>query len=99
MATNPAKHHGGQVSDRSQVYNPKNDHWVKRDSGTGKFIDQKANDKPFKGSRRIIMWSCEARSQFETRNRSIPSPIISSTTPPMLPIFLRDFGISRMSTH
>jgi hypothetical protein len=55
MATNPPvgdNHRNGQVSDRSQVYNPKNDHWVKRDSGTGKFIDQKADDKPFKGIRK-----------------------------------------------
>ncbi len=42
----------GAVRDRSQTYNPKNDKWVKRDSTTGQFIDQKADDKPFKGVRK-----------------------------------------------
>ena len=55
MATNPPKgdgHRIGAVRDRSQTYNPKTDHWVKRDSKTGRFIDQKADDKPFKGVRK-----------------------------------------------
>ena len=42
----------GAVRDRSQVHNPKTDHWTKRDSDTGKFIDQKADQKPFKGIRK-----------------------------------------------
>lgn len=42
----------GQVRDRSQTFNPKNDKWVKRDTDTGKFIDQKSDDKPFKGVRK-----------------------------------------------
>jgi hypothetical protein len=52
MATNPPKgdgHRNGAVRDRSQVYNPQNDRWVKRDAETGKFLDQKADGKPFKG--------------------------------------------------
>lgn len=41
----------GAVKDRSQVYNPKTDKWVKRDSQTGKFMDVKTTDnKPFKVS-------------------------------------------------
>lgn len=40
------------VRDRSQVYNPVNDRWTKRDTETGKFMDQKADDKPFKGIRK-----------------------------------------------
>ncbi|MBZ0262121.1 MAG: hypothetical protein K8F90_16160 [Hyphomicrobiales bacterium] len=55
MATNPPKgdgHRNGQVRDRSQTYNPQNEHWVKRDTGNGRFIDQKADDKPFKGVRK-----------------------------------------------
>lgn len=55
MATNPPVGDGqrkGAIRDRSQVHNPKNDRWVKRDSDTGRFIDQKANDKPFKGVRK-----------------------------------------------
>lgn len=43
----------GAVKDRSQVYNPKTDKWVKRDSQTGKFMDVKTTDnKPFKGVRK-----------------------------------------------
>jgi len=45
-------HRDGQVKDRSQTHNPKNDKWVKRDPDTGRFIDQKADDKPFKGVRK-----------------------------------------------
>ena len=43
----------GAVKDRSQVYNPKTDKWVKRDSQTGKFMDVKTTDnKPCKGVRK-----------------------------------------------
>lgn len=54
MATNPPKGPGrrGAVRDRSQTFNPQNEKWVKRDADTGKFMDQKADDKPFKGVRK-----------------------------------------------
>lgn len=55
MATNPPKGDGkrnGMVRDRSQVLNPKNNKWTKRDADTGKFMDQKADNKPFKGVRK-----------------------------------------------
>ena len=55
MATNPPKgdgHRNGAVKQRSQTHNPKNDKWVERDTNTGKFVNQKANDKPFKGVRK-----------------------------------------------
>lgn len=55
MATNPPKadgHRHGAVRVRSQAYNPKVDRWVKRDSDTGRFVDQKADDRPFKGVRK-----------------------------------------------
>jgi hypothetical protein len=43
----------GAVKDRSQVFNPKIDSWVKRNSDTGRFMDVKTtNDKPFKGVRK-----------------------------------------------
>lgn len=41
MAKNPPygdNHRHGQVTDRSQTYNPQNDRWVKRDTETGRFI-------------------------------------------------------------
>jgi hypothetical protein len=42
----------GAVRDRSQVYNPKTDAWVKR-GDDGRFMDMKTSDnKPFKGVRK-----------------------------------------------
>jgi hypothetical protein len=55
MATNPPKgdgHRNGAVSKRSQVFNPINERFVKRDTDTGRFIDQKADGNPFKGVRK-----------------------------------------------
>jgi len=55
MATNPPKgdgHRNGAVKDRSQTFNPMTERFVKRDTNTGKFIDQKADNKPFKGVRK-----------------------------------------------
>lgn len=55
MAKNPPTgdgHRHGAVSERSQVYNPQNDRWTKRDTNTGKFMDQKADNTPFKGVRK-----------------------------------------------
>jgi hypothetical protein len=37
------------VRARSQVFNPQNQSWTKRDAGTGRFMDQKADPDPFKG--------------------------------------------------
>jgi hypothetical protein len=45
-------HRNGMVRDRSQVHNPQNDRWVKRDIETGRFMDQKADNNPFKGVRK-----------------------------------------------
>ncbi len=42
-------HRNGAVKDRTQAYNPKTGQWVKRDSGTGKFMDVKSDGTPFKG--------------------------------------------------
>lgn len=55
MATNPPKgdgHRNGAVKDRSQTFNPVTQTWIKRDTTTGKFLDQKADPKPFKGVRK-----------------------------------------------
>ena len=55
MAKNPPTgdgHRHGAVRQRSQVHNPKNDRWIKRDTENGRFMDQKADDKPFKGVRK-----------------------------------------------
>lgn len=50
MAKNTGKNFRlGAVKQRNQAYNPKNDSWVKIDTGSGKFMDQKADHKPFKG--------------------------------------------------
>lgn len=55
MATNPPagdNHRNGAVRQRSQVQNPKTGLWVKRDTGTGRFMDNKMDGGPFKGVRR-----------------------------------------------
>jgi len=39
----------GSVDNRTQVQNPVNGNWTKRDTGTGRFIDQKLDGMPFKG--------------------------------------------------
>ena len=51
MATNPPKwdwQRKWAVKKRDQVHNSKNDRWVKR-GPDWKFMDQKADKKPFKG--------------------------------------------------
>lgn len=55
MATNPPSgdgHRNGAIRERSQVQNPINNNWTKRDTNTGKFIDQKTDGTPFKGVRK-----------------------------------------------
>jgi hypothetical protein len=55
MARNPPSgdgHRVGAVRDRSQTYNPHVDRWTKRDTDTGRFMDQKADPVPFKGVRK-----------------------------------------------
>jgi len=42
----------GAVKDRSQVQNPQNGNWTKRNTETGRFMDQKQDGTPFKGVRR-----------------------------------------------
>jgi len=42
----------GAVKNRSQTFNPHNNRWTKRDTETGKFLDQKADSEPFKGVRK-----------------------------------------------
>jgi len=53
MATNPPKGPGrkGAVKARSQTKAPSG-LWTKRDTTTGRFMDQKADGTPFKGVRR-----------------------------------------------
>ena len=55
MATNPPKgdgHRNGAVKGRSQTHNPKTGQWVKRDTGTGRFMDVKQDGTPFTGVRK-----------------------------------------------
>ena len=42
----------GAVRDRSQVFNPQNQIWTKRDTDNGLFMDQKKDGDPFKAVRR-----------------------------------------------
>ena len=45
-------HREGAVRDRSQFQHPDSHNWVKRDTGTGRIMDQKTTGGPFKGVRR-----------------------------------------------
>lgn len=45
-------HREGAVRQRSQTFNPKTERWTKRDSETGRFMDQKSDGDPFKGVRK-----------------------------------------------
>jgi len=49
MAKNAGGHRDGAVKDRTQIQNPQNGNWIKRDMGNGQFMDQKQDGKPFKG--------------------------------------------------
>ena len=50
MATNTGKgYRQGSVRDRTQGQNPTNGNWTKRDTDTGRFIEQKQDGEPFKG--------------------------------------------------
>jgi len=55
MAKNPPTgegHRKGAVRNRSQAFNPKTEQWTKRNSESGRFMDQKEDGKPFKGVRK-----------------------------------------------
>ncbi len=45
-------HRKGMVKRRSQTFNPVTKKWVKRNAETGKFMDVKQGDTPFKGVRK-----------------------------------------------
>jgi len=45
-------HRNGAVRERSQVYNPQTEQWVKRDTNTGQFIDVNQNGQHHKGVRK-----------------------------------------------
>jgi hypothetical protein len=44
-------HRHGAVTDRTQVYNPQNGKWTKRDASTGRFMDVKSDGGKFRGVR------------------------------------------------
>lgn len=55
MATNPPvgdNRRNGAVRRHSQVQNPKTGLYVKRDADTGRFMDVKQDETPFKGVRK-----------------------------------------------
>lgn len=55
MATNSGKgFRYGSVDNRTQVQNPQTGNWTKRDTGTGRFMDQKSGGQPFKGVAREV---------------------------------------------
>jgi hypothetical protein len=42
----------GAVKARTQVKNPRSGTWIKRDTGSGRFLDAKSNGGAFKGVRK-----------------------------------------------
>ncbi len=42
-------HRNGAFINRSQVFNPKTEQWIKRNNTTGRFMDVKQDGTPFKG--------------------------------------------------
>lgn len=53
MAVNTGKgYRQGAVTSRSQIKNPRNNRYIKRDAETGRFIDVKSDLTPFKGVRK-----------------------------------------------
>lgn len=42
----------GAGRDRSQVFNPTNQTWTKRDTGNGRFMDRKKDDESFRDIRK-----------------------------------------------
>ncbi len=55
MATNPPSgdgHRNGAVRKREQFQMPNGD-WMKRNTDDGRFMNRKADDKPFKGVRKV----------------------------------------------
>jgi hypothetical protein len=65
-----AKSKAGAVKGRSQVKNPVTGTWTKRDDKTGKFMDVKADLKPFKGVRKERT-SSEVIKQSVTRHSEL----------------------------
>ena len=62
----------GAVKARSQIKNPVTGTWTKRDDKSGKFMDVKADPKPFKGVRKsrsgeVIQRSAERFSDLMKR--------------------------------
>ncbi len=50
MAKNTGKgYRAGSVDNRTQFKNPVTGNWTKRDTETGRIMDVKSDDKPFKG--------------------------------------------------
>lgn len=55
IAKNPPTgdgHRNGTVTGRSQTQNPKTGLWSKRDTDTGRIMDNKSDGTPFKGVRK-----------------------------------------------
>jgi hypothetical protein len=55
MATNTGKgFRQGSVDNRTQTKNPQTGNWTKRDTSSGRFIDQKTGGQPYKGVAREV---------------------------------------------
>lgn len=82
----------GAVKARSQVKNPITGTWTKRDDKTGKFMDVKADPKPFKGVRKTLKFGEDQRTPMLARKTRDAKPRMltdGASTGPMREYILR----------
>jgi hypothetical protein len=65
----------GAVRTRSQIRNKLTGTWTKRDDKTGKFLDVKADKKPFKGVRKKGVKAAAAAKKSTARKTLAKKPV------------------------
>lgn len=64
----------GAVKKRSQIKNKLTGTWTKRDDKTGKFLDVKADKKPFKGVRKKVKVKAAAKPAAAKKSAAKKAP-------------------------
>lgn len=88
MATNPPKgddHRVGAVRDRSQTYNPKTEHWTKRDAKTGSSSTRRPmpnRSRASDGRSRVSDPAAQNRERACASVRSLDPDATSTSEPP-----------------
>ena len=63
----------GAVKKRSQIKNKLTGTWTKRDDKTGKFLDVKADKKPFKGVRKKVKAAAKPTAAKKSAAKKAPA--------------------------